>query len=198
MAQLPRGLLIEADRMTLIIGLGNPGGEYALTRHNAGFMLVDRLSAEYGIGLSIKGKGLRGMGRIAGEEVALLKPLTYMNRSGQAVSEFLQLHPVGPENIIVAFDDCDLPLGKIRIRGGGGSGGHNGLASVIEALGTKDIPRIRLGIGRPHDGDVVDFVLSPFHPDEQPALEGMLGRARDAVESIITCGMAQAMNRHNN
>ncbi|MBE7415383.1 MAG: aminoacyl-tRNA hydrolase [Deltaproteobacteria bacterium] len=184
--------------MTLIIGLGNPGGEYALTRHNAGFMLVDMLSAEYGIGLSVKGKGLRGSGRIAGEEVTLLKPLTYMNRSGHAVSEFIQASPLGPEKIIVVFDDCDLPLGKIRIRGGGGSGGHKGLASIIEALGTRDIPRIRLGVGRPDEGDVVDFVLSPFQPSELPVVDEMLGRARDAVESMIACGIAQAMNKHNN
>ncbi len=182
----------------LIVGLGNPGSEYADTRHNAGFMLVDRLSAEYGIGLSVKGMGARGTGRIAGEDVALLKPLTYMNRSGHAVSELLMVHPAGPEKIIVAYDDCDLPLGKIRIRGAGGSGGHKGLASVMEALGTTDIPRIRLGIGRPVDGDVVDFVLSPFLPDELPAVDAMLGRARDAVETIIACGIGQAMNRHNN
>lgn len=182
----------------LIVGLGNPGSEYADTRHNAGFMLVDRLSCEYGIRFTVKGKGARGNGRIAGEAVTLLKPLTYMNRSGLAVSEILQAHPVEPERVIVAYDDCDLPLGKVRIRKGGGSGGHKGLASIIETLGTNEIPRIRLGIGRPEKGDVVDFVLSPFGTEELPAIDAMLARARDAVESIIACGIEQAMNKHNN
>jgi len=183
--------------LLLIVGLGNPGGEYEDTRHNAGFMLVDRLSRDYSVKLKKGGKGLWGEGRIAGEEVILLKPMTYMNLSGLAIAEVLQKHPLPPESIIAAFDDCDLPLGKVRIRKGGGSGGHRGLASLINTIGTREFPRIRLGVGRPSSGDIVDYVLSPFAPDEVPAVEEMLIRAKEAFDSIITSGIEQAMNRFN-
>jgi len=183
--------------LLLIVGLGNPGTEYARTRHNAGFMLIDRLSEAYSIRMSRHGKGAWGAGRIAGAEVTLLKPLTYMNLSGQAVSELLGEYPELSGSLLLVYDDCDLPLGKVRIRKSGGSGGHRGLSSIINTLGTKDIPRVRLGIGRPEDGDVVEYVLSQFAPDDLPQLEEMLGRAREAVESIIANGIEQAMNSFN-
>lgn len=183
--------------MLLIVGLGNPGGEYEETRHNAGFMLIDRLSRDYGIRLSRRGKGAWGAGRIAGAEVLLLKPLTFMNLSGQSVSELIHAYPLPARSVLAVYDDCDLPLGKVRIRKRGGSGGHKGLASLIDALGTKDIPRIRLGVGRPLHGDVVEYVLSPFSAAELPVLDEMLGRAKEAVESIVTCGIEPAMNRFN-
>ncbi len=183
--------------MLLIVGLGNPGSEYEETRHNAGFMLIDRICSAYSVKLRKGGRGLSGQARIAGRDVVLLKPMTYMNLSGLAVAEVLDKHPLPPESIIAAFDDCDLPLGKVRIRKGGGSGGHRGLASLIERIGTREFPRIRLGVGRPVEGDIVDYVLSPFAKDELPAIEEMLGRAQEALESIITCGIEQAMNRFN-
>ncbi|HEY4707625.1 MAG TPA: aminoacyl-tRNA hydrolase [Thermodesulfobacteriota bacterium] len=183
--------------MLLIVGLGNPGGEYEKTRHNAGFMLIDRLCGEYSVKLRKGARGLWGFARIAGQEAMLLKPMTYMNLSGEALAEVLREQPIPPASIIAAFDDCDLPLGKVRIRKGGGSGGHRGLASLIDTIGTKEFPRIRLGVGRPLEGDIIDYVLSPFAPDEQPALEEMLGRAKEALESVITSGIEQAMNRFN-
>lgn len=183
--------------MLLIVGLGNPGNEYEETRHNAGFMLVDLLCREHSIRLKKGGKGLWGEGRIAGEDVILLKPMTYMNLSGLAVAEVLARQPLSPESIIAAFDDCDLPLGKVRIRKGGGSGGHRGLASLIENIGTREFPRIRLGVGRPPAGDIVDYVLSPFGPGERHTVEEMLERAKEALDSIITSGIEQAMNRFN-
>jgi PTH1 family peptidyl-tRNA hydrolase len=181
----------------LIVGLGNPGREYERTRHNAGFMLVDLLALEAGIKLDKKGKGVWGKGRIAGEEVVLLKPQTFMNLSGEAVSEVRAFYKIQAGSMIVAYDDCDLPIGKLRIRKDGGSGGHRGVNSIIATLGSKDFPRIRLGVGRPPHGDTANYVLSPFTKDEQPALEEMLCRGKESVEVLITGGIDQAMNMFN-
>lgn len=183
--------------MLLIVGLGNPGREYERTRHNAGFMLVDLLALEAGIKLDKKGKGFWGKGRIAGEDVVLLKPQTFMNLSGEAVSEVRAFYKIQAGAMIVAYDDCDLPIGKLRIRKDGGSGGHRGVNSIIATLGSKDFPRIRLGVGRPPHGDTANYVLSPFTKDEQPALEEMLCRGKESVEVLITGGIDQAMNMFN-
>lgn len=183
--------------MLLIVGLGNPGREYERTRHNAGFMLVDLLAAEFDIKLDKKGKGVWGKGRIAGEDVVLLKPQTFMNLSGEAVAEARAFYKVPAGSVIIAYDDCDLPLGKLRIRQDGGSGGHRGVNSIITHLGSKDFPRIRLGIGRPAFGDIVGYVLTPFSKEEQSAVGEMLCRGKEAVEVLITGGIDQAMNRFN-
>lgn len=181
----------------LIVGLGNPGREYEKTRHNAGFMLVDLLASEFGIKFDKKGKGVWGKGRISGQDVLLLKPQTFMNLSGEAVAEARAFYKVPEGSVIVAYDDCDLPTGKIRIRKDGGSGGHRGVNSIIAALGTKEFPRIRLGVGRPALGDIVGYVLSPFTKDEQSAVDEMLSRGKEAVELLMTSGIDQAMNRFN-
>ncbi len=183
--------------MLLIVGLGNPGREYERTRHNAGFMLIDLLAGEAGIKLDRKGKGVWGKGRIAGSDVVLLKPQTFMNLSGEAVTEALAFYKIPSGSMLVAFDDCDLPVGKLRIRKDGGSGGHRGVSSVIASVGSKEFARIRLGVGRPPHGDTANYVLSPFTKDEQPALEEMLCRGKESVEVILTRGIDQAMNKFN-
>lgn len=183
--------------MLLIVGLGNPGKEYEDTRHNAGFMLIDRVSSFFGIKFKRAGKALYGEGSIAGKEVILLKPQTFMNLSGEAVSEFKTKYLIEPESIIAAFDDVDLPLGKIRIRKGGGSGGQKGIKSMIEHLGSSDFRRIRLGIGRPDHGDIVAHVLSPFAPEEGEAVEEMMKRGAEALQTILAEGIDAAMNKFN-
>lgn len=183
--------------MLLIVGLGNPGREYERTRHNAGFMLVDLLAAQAGIKFEKKGKGLWGKGRYAGEDVVLLKPQTFMNLSGEAVSEVRAFYKIPAASMIVAYDDCDLPLGRLRVRKDGGSGGHRGVNSIISSLGSRDFPRIRLGVGRPPHNDTAGYVLSPFAKEELVALDEMLHRAAESVELLITGGIDQAMNKFN-
>lgn len=183
--------------MLLIVGLGNPGRDYEGTRHNAGFMLIDRIAARHKIRFTRAARALSGRGAVAGQDAVLLKPQSFMNLSGQAVKEAAEAFSVEPDAIIVAHDDCDLPLGKIRLRRGGGSGGHKGVASVIERVGTREFRRIRLGVGRPPDGDTVEYVLSRFSSAEEEALEGMLDRGADAVEALIAEGIDAAMNRFN-
>lgn len=183
--------------MLLIVGLGNPGKEYERTRHNAGFMLVDLLAGEAGIKFDKKGKGLWGKGSFAGEEVVLLKPQTFMNLSGEAVSEASAFYKIPATSMIVAYDDCDLPLGRLRVRKDGGSGGHRGVNSIIASAGSRDFPRVRLGVGRPPHGDTANYVLSPFAKEEMSALDEMLRRAIESLEVIITGGIDQAMNKFN-
>ena len=183
--------------MLLIVGLGNPGPAYETTRHNVGFMLVDRLSDICSIEFTRTPSALWGRGRVFGQDAVLLKPQTYMNRSGHAVSEFKAAFPVDTGSIIAAYDDCDLPLGRLRLRKDGGSGGHRGIDSIIEHIGSRNFPRIRLGIGRPLDGDIVDYVLAPFTEDETGALDDMLTRGVSAVEALLTRGIDYAMNCFN-
>lgn len=183
--------------MLLIVGLGNPGRDYEDTRHNVGFMLVDRLASAHGIKLEKAGRGVWGRGGIAGHEVALLKPQTFMNLSGEAVSDLRERLSVPVGSVIAAYDDCDLPLGKIRIRKDGGSGGHRGVNSMLHSLGSREFPRIRLGVGRPANGDIAGFVLSPFVDDERALLNDMLTRGIEAVEALLTAGIGEAMNRFN-
>lgn len=184
--------------MLLIIGLGNPGPGYEATRHNVGFMLIDRLSEAHGIGCEEPGwRSLWGRGEIAGREVVLVKPQTFMNASGEAVAWFARTLDAGPGDMLVAYDDTDLPLGRIRIRARGGSGGHRGIESVIEAVGTGDFARLRLGIGRPCEGELSDYVLSPFSDDDAEGVEGMLSKGAEAVETILTEGVEAAMNSYN-
>lgn len=189
----------EAVATYLIVGLGNPGQEYRNNRHNVGFMVIDRLGQEWGLRLSkLQSKALIGMGRVLGYRVILAKPQTYMNLSGQAVSGLVRFYKLPLENLLVIHDDLDLPLGTIRIRPSGGSAGQKGLNSIIQQLGTKDFPRLRIGIGRPPGRmSPADYVLHDFSAEEQETLALVLERAVEAVQSFIHLGMEQTMNRYN-
>jgi PTH1 family peptidyl-tRNA hydrolase len=182
--------------MHLVVGLGNPGLEYRATRHNAGFLLIDVLAARWGIVLGDASPlACWGVGVAGTAPVLLAKPATFMNGSGDAVAALVRGH--GANAVVVAYDDLDLPLGRVRIRPDGGAGGHRGVASVIAAVGTTFV-RVRIGIGRPPtEVDPVDFVLTPFAPDERPALERALARAADGVEMLLRDGVDAAMRAIN-
>ena len=183
----------------VIIGLGNPGKEYENTRHNMGFRAIDVLSCDENIEIKKnKFHSLIGQGRIAGKKAVLVKPQTYMNRSGTAARECAMWFDVPSTNVIVIYDDIDLPTGAIRIRKSGGAGTHNGMKSVVEQLGTKDFLRIRIGVGAASDGeDLVDRVIGKVPKSEQEALDKAASEAADAVRDIIDLGADIAMNRHN-
>jgi PTH1 family peptidyl-tRNA hydrolase len=185
--------------MKLIVGLGNPGRRYRGTRHNVGWEVVARLAARAGIRVNQdEGFAEVGSGAIGTKRILLARPYTYMNVSGAAVGDLRRRHHLRSEDILIIVDDIDLPLGRLRLRPGGSAGGHNGLKSVIEALGTTEFPRLRVGIGRPPAGvDPADFVLTRFGPDEAPAVDESLERAADAVEAAVTLGLPAAMNRFN-
>lgn len=187
--------------MKLVVGLGNPGSEYEATRHNVGFRVVERLAARHAIALAPERRlhGRLGAGRIAGQEVAILEPHTWMNRSGQAVLAALETRALDPAvDLIVVYDDLDLPFGKLRLRPSGGAGGHHGLSDIRECLGRSDFPRLRFGIGRPPpDADAVDYVLAPFDAAETQRLPERLDAACDAIEAALAEGVARAMNRVN-
>ncbi len=185
----------------IIAGLGNPGAEYEGTRHNLGFAVVDELSrrlrTQWKPG---KGEYWFSRGRIGGTDIVLAKPVTYMNNSGTAIGELLELTGSPVHNLIVVADDFALPLGSIRIRAGGSDGGHNGLASIILQLGTVNFPRIRCGIGQeklPPGEEKAEFVLSQFAPDEKSAVAEMILQATDAAIECVTGGIAKAMTRFN-
>lgn len=186
---------------SLIVGLGNPGPEYAQTRHNVGWLLLDRLLADF-LGPVVPdpehvADSWLWQGRWARRELHLLKPLTYMNLSGRAVGRVARQRGLNPAEVLVLYDDMDLPLGRLRIRLRGSSGGHNGLESVIAEFGTADVPRLRLGIGRQGQGGAIDHVLSPFGPEERPVLEEALGLAHEAVRLALRRGLTAAMNEYN-
>jgi PTH1 family peptidyl-tRNA hydrolase len=188
----------ESGIARLIIGLGNPGREYAGNRHNVGFQCLDRLAEAWGLSFSRrKHKALLAQGEIAGLKVILAKPQTFMNLSGDAVERMARFYKVPPENILVIYDDLDLPTGKIRLRPEGGSGGHKGMKSIIERLDTNGFHRLRVGIGRPTHGDPMDYVLGDFAPDERIAIEEACERAVSAVELWLAEGIVAAMNRYN-
>ncbi|MBL7068892.1 MAG: aminoacyl-tRNA hydrolase [Candidatus Omnitrophica bacterium] len=183
--------------MKAIIGLGNPGFKYRHTRHNIGFMVLDRVAKSSRIRLKNKSFGsLWGVGKIGKEEVMLAKPLTYMNLSGKAVSEIVRNKGFSLENLLVIMDDKDLPLGKIRVRKNGTSGGHNGLRSIIEGLGTDEFPRLRIGIGPPKNM-LRDYVLTPFGRGERGGLSGAMEISILCVNVWITKGIDAVMNRFN-
>ena len=185
--------------MFVVLGLGNPGTAYGKTRHNAGFMAVDSLASESGVKLDRQGDGyVYGLCRVGEEEVVLAKPLTYMNLSGVAAERLVRRHGASPASLIVVYDDCDLELGRVRIRKGGGSGGHRGVASIMERFGTEDFLRLRLGIGRPPGGmELSDYVLLPFGREEKEVFEDELKRAAAALTDIIKSGADFAMNLYN-
>jgi len=182
----------------LVAGLGNPGGEYAETRHNVGFMVADELARRHGGSWRGKFSGELSEVRADGIRLALLKPQTYMNESGRSVGAAARFFKVEPEALIVVHDDVDLASGRVQVRLGGGLAGHNGLRSVAQQLGTSEFGRVRIGLGRPERGDqrpVADFVLSPFPPEVD--VEALVARAADAVESVAREGLDEAQNRFN-
>jgi len=186
--------------MKLIVGLGNPGREYAKTRHNVGFMVVDRLASVLGVTVASKMfKAQVGQGQINGEKIVLVKPQTYMNLSGEAVGALLNWYKLTVSDLLVIYDDLDLANGKLRLRPGGGSGGHKGMQSIIQTLGTDNFPRVRIGIGRPQEPGyaTTDYVLGHFSNDEATVLEEVLGLAMDAVICAVREGIEQAMNLFN-
>ena len=184
----------------LIVGLGNPGQKYMETRHNAGWHLLDTLVRDHG-GFRFderRGKALVARGELAGVKVALVKPQTFMNLSGEAVASMARFYKIPPEHILVAFDDLDLPVAKLRLRPKGGPGGHKGMRSIIQHLGTEDFPRIRLGIGRPPGQMPVEaYVLQRFRPEEWSQMVTTYERAAEAVKTILTDSFDNAMNRFN-
>lgn len=186
--------------MKLIVGLGNPGTQYAETRHNIGFMVVSHLARRAGIALKRKGyQGFYGVGRVAGEEVTILLPQTYMNCSGESVAPACQSLGVNPGDLIVVHDEIDLAFGCLRVKTGGGHGGHNGLRSIGGTLGENGYARLRMGIGRPPaGGDVSGHVLSRFNATERILLQQYFEVAADALELLLREGAQEAMNRYNN
>jgi PTH1 family peptidyl-tRNA hydrolase len=182
----------------LIVGLGNPGPRHAQNRHNVGYQCLERLAQRHGLPLGrIMFQASVTSGHIAGIKTVLARPLTFMNLSGQAVRPLLRWYRIALADLLVIYDDLDLPLGKIRLRHQGGSGGHKGMRSVIEALGTEAFPRLRVGIGRPVHGEPPDHVLSDFTLDERIVMDGALDQAVAAVETFIAAGIRAAMNSYN-
>ena len=182
----------------LIVGLGNPGSQYAQTRHNVGFMALDRLAERYM--LQITGKKFKGhfvKGVIRNKDVVLLQPQTFMNLSGGSVQPAAAFYDIEPERIIVVHDELDLECGDLRVKKGGGPGGHNGLRDIIQKLGERDFIRIRMGIGRPSRGSVTDWVLGTFPSADQSARDEMIEEACDALETILTDDVITAQNRFN-
>lgn len=185
--------------MKIIVGLGNPEKKYDGTRHNIGFSVIDNICSEYDIPLDIrKHKGLCGKGVVAGEKAVLVKPLTYMNLSGECVREVMDFYKVKPQDIIVIFDDISLPPGKIRVRPKGSAGGHNGIKSIIAHLNSEEFWRIKCGVGdKPKGYDLADYVLSRFTTEEIPLIEEERKTAVKACECMIARGINEAMNQYN-
>lgn len=184
--------------MKLIVGLGNPGPDYAGTRHNVGFAAIDLLAERHGIPVRRRDfRALFGDGQIAGEKVFLVKPMTYMNLSGEAVAALARMYKIEPVDIWVIVDDIALPTGKVRLRLKGSPGGHNGLDSIQKHLKTEEYPRLRIGVGAAKTGKMVGHVLGRFRKDEQPLIEEALARTADAIETGIREGFENAMNRFN-
>ena len=185
--------------MKIIAGLGNPGLQYAKTKHNVGFMLLDALAQHLGASPWKEAfTSLISEVRIVGEKIFLVKPQTYMNESGSAIGPMLAYYKVGLEDLVVVHDDMDIPAGMIRIRKKGGSGGHNGIKSIIAHVGGEKFPRIRIGIGRPMPGwSVIDHVLAPFSSEDIPRIHTAIEMLLPAVSTIVTDGVDLAMNRYN-
>lgn len=185
--------------MWLVVGLGNPGEEYAATRHNAGFLLVERVARARGVELRGRAfKARTAVVRGGEEEVLLALPRTFMNRSGIAVREILAKKGIPPERMVVVYDDLDIPLGEIRVRKRGSPGTHKGMISIVDAIGTREFPRLRIGIGPlPGGREAADYVLAPFGRNERLLLDGSLDEAAEALDMILAGGTDRAMSRFN-
>ena len=193
-------LLRKPSAGWMLVGLGNPGTKYERSRHNVGFRAIDLLCSTRRCRADrLRLKALTGFCELGGQKVLLVKPMTYMNLSGQAVRPLADYYKIPPEHILVIFDDVSLPVGKLRVRPDGSAGGHNGAKSLIAELGTQDFPRIRVGVGeKPHpDYDLADWVLSSFSAQEEKQLAPVLERAVEAAAAVIEDGVRQAMNRFN-
>lgn len=184
--------------MKLIVGLGNPGRRYQGTRHNVGARVIETLARRHGVALREEGWADLGTLRLDSRRAVLARPQTYVNVSGTAVADLRRRHKVPLANLLVIFDDLDLPVGQVRLRAQGGHGGHNGMRSIIEALGERAFPRLRIGVGRPPEGlDPAEYVLSRFTPQEASAVDTAVERGADAVEIFVRRGVEAAMNAFN-
>ena len=184
----------------LVVGLGNPGAKYENTRHNVGFMTADTLAGRNGEPIRrVKYHALTSEAVIGGQSVLLMKPTTFMNLSGQAVSEAARFYKIPADHVLVISDDVDLPLGKLRIRKSGSAGGHNGLKNIIQLLGTDQFPRLKIGVGgKPHpDYNMADWVLGQFQGEDKKTIDAAVARAADAVECLLADGIDRAMNQYN-
>jgi len=190
---------MSADTSYLLIGLGNPGREYRDSRHNVGFMLVDRITVRLNArGMKVQSKAIVMTAIYEDRKLILAKPQTYMNLSGQSVQGLIHFYKLPLTNVLIAHDDLDIPFGTIRVRPGGGPGGQRGMASTIEQLGTKDFPRLRIGIGRPPGRmDPAAYVLQDFSRDELKILSEILDRAADAALEFVVNGLDKAMSKYN-
>ena len=184
----------------LIVGLGNPGEKYDNTRHNAGFAVADELARRGGFSIQrIKFKALTASAEIGGQGALVMKPTTYMNLSGEAVGEAARFYKLSPDHVLVISDDVDLPLGKLRLRTSGSAGGHNGLKSIIQHLGSDQFPRLKVGVGgKPHpDYDLADWVLGKLAGEDKKLMDETVKRAADAIECLLKDGPQKAMNQFN-
>lgn len=182
----------------LIVGLGNPGAQYRGTRHNIGFAVIDRLAEAHRILVNrSKHRAQVGTGTIDGVGVALAKPLTFMNLSGQSVGPLLKEYGLGPDRLLIVADDLDLPVGRVRMKPKGSAGGHNGHKSIIQTLGTTEYARLKLGIGSVDRAETIDHVLGTFHDDEKADVEAMIRRSIAGIEVLVSSGLDLALNRVN-
>ena len=181
----------------ILVGLGNPGSKYESTRHNMGWLALDSLMEKEKFALNkLRFKAWTGMLDYKGHKILVMKPQTYMNLSGESVGEAARFYKIPADHVIVISDDISLPLGKLRVRGSGSAGGHNGLKNIIAHLGTDAFPRVKVGVGAP-EHDIVDWVIGPFTANERKVIDGLLDRVIDAAECIITDGVMSAQNRYN-
>lgn len=184
--------------MKMVVGLGNPGKKYERTRHNVGFMVVDELSYRFQTPWkSTKFNGMISTPVINGEKVMLVKPLTFMNASGECVRPLMDYYNIAAEDLIVVYDDLDLPIGKIRLRQKGSAGGHNGMRSLIAHLKTQSFDRIRVGIDRPEHGEIIHHVLGDFSKNEQPEIIAAIKKSADAIEEAVKLPFIDVMNQYN-
>ena len=185
--------------MKLVVGLGNPGAQYEQTRHNVGFHVVDLLAQKMGWSWERRGRAMQAPGMIETEKIVLVKPLTFMNKSGEAVGELMRWYKLQPDDVLVVYDDLDLPVGRVRLRSGGSAGGHNGISNIIQHLHTQEFPRLRVGIGRPANShmDTINYVLGVPPLDERITLSQGEEQAMQAIPLVITKGIGTAMNIGN-
>src|SRR5689334_9682814 len=184
--------------MKLVVGLGNPGPEYQYSPHNMGFAVVGEMARRLGVELGRhRARALCGSGAIGETKVWLIQPQTFMNLSGKSVAQWLEMEDRGPEDLIVVYDELDLPWGRLQIRQQGGSAGHNGMESIISSIGTKQFPRLRVGVGVEHKGDPVTYLLKPASLARRKELQQIAEQGAEAVEQMIRDGVAKAMNQVN-